>query len=77
MKNLENFYGNEIDFEKEMSIELLEERLEMVAADGGCCEKKCSGGDGGDGGDGGGNGGNGGGGPSTPDPTESPAPDGI
>jgi hypothetical protein len=43
MKNL-------IDFEKEMTMEVLEERLEMVAH-GGSCERKCSGGDGGDGGD--------------------------
>lgn len=64
---MENF--DKIDFEKEMSIELLEERLEMVSADGGCCEKKCAGGDGGDGGT---TGGNGGGGPTTtlPNPTE-------
>lgn len=65
---MENF--NEIDFEKEMSIELLEERLEMVSADGGSCERKCSGGDGGDSGTG--NGGSGGNGPTTP--IELPAP---
>jgi hypothetical protein len=51
---------NLIDFENEMSIELLEERLEMVAASGGSCENKCSGGSGGSGsGSGGGSGGSG------------------
>jgi|GEM_PF-2853452 len=55
---------NFIDFENELSLETLENRLEMVAAEGGCCERKCSGGDGGDGGSGG-NGGNGGNAPDT------------
>jgi|688.fasta_scaffold813064_1 hypothetical protein len=62
MKNL-------IDFEKEMTMEVLEERLEMVAH-GGSCERKCSGGDGGDGGDTiNGDGGNGGSGDGGPEPT--------
>lgn len=42
-----------IDFDNELSLEKLEIRLEMVAAEGGCCERKCSGGDGQDGGTGG------------------------
>ena len=56
-----------------MSLELLEERLEMVAA-GSCCERKCSGGDGGDS-SGSGDGGNGGSGGGDNDPTLEPPKD--